>query len=269
MERLIASRGGGLRERYLSIASLTLAWREEPLSAAATAAASPSGRPDVWIRPTAAAVSEAVAGNRSVLAVPNFAIAAEIAELRAACDFAEKESRQNALTSTATCLRFEVNERELSQDRVAAALGGAATQALADRLVRRALRFVQLQLPALAESLELSSACSETCGFMFSEGEPAINLYYGPSGNFMPHQDARALTLLLPLSEADEFGGGGTAFYAHDASLPSCRNMKTTPLRVIRPTAGTALMWGSSLIHAGAEVTSGRRLVFVASFTPV
>lgn len=213
-------------------------------------------------------IGAAVAGNRSVVRVPDFASATERAELRAACDEAEKEQRQNILTSTATCLRFEVIARKLSQNRVATALGGGATQALADLLVRRALKFVQQQLPTLAEAMQLSSACCETCGFEFSEGEPAINIYYGPGGSFMPHQDAQALTLLLPLSDVEEFGGGGTAFYAHDASLPSCRAMKTAPLRIIRPPAGSALMWGASLIHAGADVTSGRRIVFVASFTP-
>ena len=37
---------------------------------------------------------------------------------------------------------------------------------------------------------------------------------------------------------------------------------------VLVPPAGTALLWGGTLVHAGAEVTEGRRLVFVASFTP-
>ena len=43
---------------------------------------------------------------------------------------------------------------------------------------------------------------------------------------------------------------------------------EVAPVAVLRPPAGTALLWGGTLLHAGAEVTEGRRLVFVASFTP-
>jgi hypothetical protein len=36
----------------------------------------------------------------------------------------------------------------------------------------------------------------------YSAREPAINVYYAPSGEFLPHQDHHSLTVLIPLSSA-------------------------------------------------------------------
>ena len=80
----------------------------------------------------------------------------------------------------------------------------------------------------------------------------------------------QSLTLLLALSTAGaDFEGGGTAFFPPDTELAAARRGKATPISTLRPPAGTALLWSGTLVHAGAEVTVGRRLVFVASFTPV
>ena len=99
--------------------------------------------------------------------------------------------------------------------------------------------------------------------------QPAINIYTGPGGHFMPHQDMQALTLLVALSTAGEdYEGGGTAFFAPDAELPLARRGKIEPIALLKPEACTALLWSGTLVHAGAEVLAGRRLVFVASFTP-
>ena len=36
-----------------------------------------------------------------------------------------------------------------------------------------------------------------------------------------------------------------------------------------RPEAGSAMLFGGKVTHAGLEITSGRRVVFVASFSPL
>ena len=144
---------------------------------------------------------------------------------------------------------------------------GTATEQLAEALVRRAIAFVQSELPGLAEAVDLS-ACTAESRLTYSEGEPALNVYSAPGGDFQPHQDMKSLTLLLNLSSLGaEYEGGGTAFFAPDASLPAARRGTIAPIALLRPAAGTALLWGGSLLHAGAAVTTGRRLVFVASFT--
>ena len=144
-----------------------------------------------------------------------------------------------------------------------------ATRELSEILVRRAISYVQSQLPHLADALGLA-ACGPATRLTYSHGEPAINVYTGAGGAFFPHQDMQALTLLLPLSDAgEEFDGGGTAFWPPGASLPAAKKGTQPPVAVLRPPAGTALLWSGTLVHAGAELTRGRRLVFVASFTPV
>ena len=52
----------------------------------------------------------------------------------------------------------------------------------------------------------------------WSEGEPAINVYTA-SGSFGCHKDHLALTVLLPLTSADDFTGGGTGFWAGGRSV--------------------------------------------------
>ena len=67
-----------------------------------------------------------------------------------------------------------------------------------------------------------------------------------------------SLTCLLNLSAADDdYGGGGTAFWGESGE----------PL-VIRPTVGTALIFGGKVTHSGVAVASGQRVVLVASFSP-
>ena len=44
---------------------------------------------------------------------------------------------------------------------------------------------------------------------------------------------------------------------------------RASPAVILRPPEGSALFWTGDLVHAGAAVTTGQRLVFVASFTPL
>ena len=67
----------------------------------------------------------------------------------------------------------------------------------------------------------------------------------------------------MPLTEPDAFAGGGTAYWAQDARGPRVEG----PGLVLRPPAGTALLFGGHTTHAGQPVTCGERCVLVASFS--
>lgn len=217
---------------------------------------------------TASDLATSVSQNRSVVRVPDFATDEEVTLLRTEGEGAAAAQGQNLLSSSSTRFRIEIFGRSLSSG-VALVSLSLAVQTLADTLVRRAIVLVQTKLPALAEAFGLS-ACTAKTELDFSEGEPAINVYRGPGGDFKPHQDARALTLLMPLStHGVDYEGGGTAFYAPGVRPADAIRGAATPTTVLRPRAGTALLWGGTLTHAGAEVVAGRRLVFVASFSPI
>eukprot|EP00966_Prymnesium_polylepis_P175881 4070991-Prymnesium_polylepis.1 len=91
---------------------------------------------------------------------------------------------------------------------------------------------------------------------------------YTLGGDFGPHQDGHALTLLVPLSTADvDFEGGGTAFWS-EATIGADSSVARSfpPSLVLRSPRGTGIFWRGHVTHAGLPVTSGTRYVFVASF---
>jgi hypothetical protein len=94
----------------------------------------------------------------------------------------------------------------------------------------------------------------------FAPLEPAVNIYWA-GGAFKRHEDKQSLTLLVPLS--DGYEGGGTGFWTRERTGASHE-----PAFVLRPSPGTALVWGGQVKHAGIPVISGERWVFVASFSP-
>ena len=98
----------------------------------------------------------------------------------------------------------------------------------------------------------------------WSEGEPAINVYTA-SGSFGCHKDHLALTVLLPLTSADDFTGGGTGFWAGGRSVDE--DPFEAPAAVLKPALGTALVFGGDVTHAGMPVEAGVRAVLVASFS--
>ena len=111
---------------------------------------------------------------------------------------------------------------------------------------------------------------------VFSDREPAINVY-SAQGAFQPHEDKEALTVLINLSEADAYTGGGTGFWsAEDKVRPRTKNDKTwlgpnslaPPTVEIRRAAGVGLVFTGSVTHCGLRVNSGMRSVIVASFSP-
>ena len=93
-------------------------------------------------------------------------------------------------------------------------------------------------------------------------------------GAFLPHKDHQSLTVLLPMSAPIEsvFTGGGTKFWPPAAG----RGMEAAAgggvgaddwSAVLWPSAGTAMLFGGSVDHAGVPVLSGKRVMFVSSFT--
>ena len=172
---------------------------------------------------------------------------------------------------------------------------GLATsaQAICNELLLRAMELLDAELPALTEDLfdtplapELRASgelCSSSASLSFTHNEPAVNVYT-QGGDFSPHKDLQALTVLVALTGPSAFEGGGTAFWsAADSSIPidvlappsnandpgaaDAPRDTCAPTLVLTPPAGTALLFGGDLTHAGQPVTSGQRAVFVASFS--
>lgn len=98
----------------------------------------------------------------------------------------------------------------------------------------------------------------------YSIREPAINVYTAPFGHFGMHKDGKSLTILVPLSDPSvHFDGGGTAFWKESYPQPGMHD----PALVLTPKPGTALLFGGTLSHSGMHIKSGKRVVFVASFS--
>lgn len=107
--------------------------------------------------------------------------------------------------------------------------------------------------------------------------EPKVNVY-SEGGYFAQHGDGMDLTLLVVLTDSNEFEGGGTAFYRDldlvhedlegDDDLASMSNASHSldPESIARPDAGTAMIWGGTLQHMALPVTKGTRAVYVGSF---
>lgn len=142
-------------------------------------------------------------------------------------------------------------------------------------ILKRVLRFVDIELTSLSTTLfhlnateeaDQSKQTSEGIAQLFdndklvySNREPAINIYQAPGGQFGIHRDNQALTMLIPLSDPRvDFDGGGTAFYKDDSDVPSL---------ILAPPSGTAILFGGSLRHSGRAIDRGTRIVFVASFS--
>ena len=117
--------------------------------------------------------------------------------------------------------------------------------------------------------------------FRYSAGEPAINIYT-VGGEFAPHTDEEHLTMLMPLSGG--FEGGGTAFWGATSHLRpdlgvdglsteermrahADRTNWLPPQHVLKPPAGTAILFGGDVTHAGLPVLEGTRHLFVMSFS--
>ena len=146
---------------------------------------------------------------------------------------------------------------------------------LEDTILKRVLTFVDSELTSLSTTLfhlnttKQVGEQNQTEGgiahlfdnekLVYSNREPAINIYVAPGGQFGIHRDNQALTMLIPLSKYRvDFDGGGTAFYSDDSDIPSL---------VLAPPPGTAILFCGSVRHSGMAIERGTRIVFVASFS--
>ena len=101
-----------------------------------------------------------------------------------------------------------------------------------------------------------------------SEGEPAVNLY-AEGGEFKAHEDKHSLTVLVTLTDSIDFVGGGTAVWSvQDRGPNSSLRDVNPPTFVLRPPAGSVLIFCGTVTHGALPVTSGERCVLVASFSP-
>ena len=80
----------------------------------------------------------------------------------------------------------------------------------------------------------------------------------------------------MVLSGGEAFSGGGTSFWSATEASAASRaageaalhvNPRSDPAFVLRPPAGTALVFGGNVTHAGESVVDGERAVLVASFS--
>ena len=159
---------------------------------------------------------------------------------------------------------------------------GSAGQNLSDTLLTRVLARTEQHLEGLLDRLFEGELLPDMSllhhqELVFTPDEPAINVY-NQGGEFEPHMDHHSLTILLVLSDEEDFTGGGTGFWPKanpksylgwpkGADHTSASANETEPLVVLAPPAGTALLWGQKVLHAGQPVLSGERCAMVASFS--
>ncbi|KAL3929967.1 MAG: hypothetical protein SGBAC_011978 [Bacillariaceae sp.] len=150
---------------------------------------------------------------------------------------------------------------------------------LVDQLLKRALSYLDTEAcPSLKKTLfgegiidntDEGNSISMAQLFRdqhleYSIREPAINVYEAPHGHFAMHKDHHALSILIPLSDpATDFGGGGTAFWSQSHPMEGM----DSPSIILKPKPGTALLWGGRVSHKGMTISSGTRVVMVASFS--
>ena len=196
----------------------------------------------------------------TVLLVPSLLSKVECEELMAAADM--------HLTSTPprACQMHRLSVAEFACER-------------ARHLVRE-LFFVRVLGLLETRAPEVARAAFGTCHDLaslpckFTGVEPSINVYHA-GGQFDPHQDHEALTVLSVLSpSAGAFEGGGTAFWPESqtygqwlAPVDVERYIKRGSEVVLKPEQGDVLLWGGNLPHAGLPVISGTRHVLVGSFS--
>ena len=154
----------------------------------------------------------------------------------------------------------------------------AAGVATCDSLLLRAISLLDAAMPLLTQALfplhaTLSATtCIHNPNLVFSTNEPAINIYT-EGGGFGAHEDKQSLTVLVNLSTAGvDFQGGGTLFWSKKAACDPDTgrgSFVNEPTMTLCPPAGSALIFGGTVTHAGQRVLGGQRVVFVASFSPL
>ena len=168
---------------------------------------------------TPLSAATALARSDSVLLLPEMASAAECDAVVTACSEAlELGQRLVRLPSIAMAAEAELDVDTFDGDPPAGAKLSqmpAEADRICSTILRRVLAFVDRELGAVAVSQFGTASLSELLAageLEFAAREPAVNVY-AEGGNFPPHEDHQALTVLVPLSE---HGGGGTGFWASD-----------------------------------------------------
>jgi hypothetical protein len=200
--------------------------------------------------------------------------------VHAARQAAEKHCRQRAFQNlpdqglARLRLRIptqEAAERAATTNTPCAEALDRETSAVCEKILSRILQTLDEKLPSLAahifgnhdNNLSAESHLREN-KVVFASREPAINVYYS-GGQFLAHEDGQALTVLIPLTESpQDYTGGGTAFWSSD----SRGHRVEPPSLVLKPGAGTAMLFGGHVTHAGVPVQEGERVVLVASLSP-
>ena len=188
---------------------LSLAWSE--LSVRHGGSAVPGSTP--------LSAATALASSDSVLLLPEMASASECDAVVQACSQAlALGQRLVRLPSIAMAAEAELDIDAFDGDPPAGAKLSqipAEADAICDVILRRVLAVVDRELGPVVVSQFGTNSLSELLAageLEFASREPAVNVY-AEGGNFPPHEDHQALTVLVPLSE---HGGGGTGFWASD-----------------------------------------------------
>jgi len=233
-------------------------------------------------------LGQSIEQGETVIVVPGIATAAECSMLAiAAKRAADGNQRISGVPSSGGDLGTHAAAGRIPSVAAAesCARAGAACVAplpieadcMADSILNRVLKLIDQEMPTLVTTLFGPAAESLVClremgALVFHAREPAFNVY-DAGGEFLPHMDHEALTVLIPLNSPDEpldvaggsFTGGGTGFWQMEHAN-GARSMHAATV-VLRPTAGTALIFGGHATHAGMPVVTGTRVCFVASFT--
>jgi predicted 2-oxoglutarate/Fe(II)-dependent dioxygenase YbiX len=200
--------------------------------------------------PNTEAVLTALSQEDACFVIPGVASQQECASLIKECMAAAAEQRSTRLAAGLpltglTRLYFPPHNPD-AQPRAAASL----CDVLAERLFQAA--------PGGLHDLYSQASLEFSCR------EPAVNVYE-TDGEFRPHKDQQALTVLINISSPEsDFWGGGTGFWSQDARGPRVE----APQLVLRPPAGSALLFGGHVLHTGVAVERGVRVCLVASFSP-
>ena len=169
-----------------------------------------------------------------------------------------------------------------SLGRVSISDASVSSRRLSDDLTkRRILPLIARKMPRTLENLDLAGFDSPDAVFEWAANEPTVNRYC-VGGRFDPHRDGYSLTVVILLSDADSFGGGGTRFfestreadtfeYGGDVDDDELVEAKSGGLQVthrskcgassvvVKPQQGTAILIDGAMNHARCPVTSGVR----------
>eukprot|EP00977_Amphora_coffeiformis_P015128 scaffold4420_cov187-Amphora_coffeaeformis.AAC.23 len=203
-------------------------------------------------------VGSALAQALTYICIPNFATPEECMALQesALAQRGEKPHVMAASQVNFNCTRYSV---ETMLDQVAKDTSAAFLARLLD-LIEHDKELRQIFPAGRDNNVPISQLRVTWYAEPDSEGvlqpEPKVNIYQ-EGGFFKQHTDGMQLTLLVILN--DGYEGGGTAFFADQEETSS-------EYVAVRPSAGTAAIWGGDLLHMALPVRKGMRAVYVGSF---